>query len=99
MVAKAHMHLAQFLTHGPSYHSLGMWRHPKTASAGFDWRQPDLYQHIAQTCERGLFDMVFFADLNYIRHLHRHAGSGAAICRTGARTRSDATAAVARCGD
>ena len=44
MVAKAHMHLAQFLTHGPSYHSLGMWRHPKTASAGFDWRQPDLYQ-------------------------------------------------------
>ena len=66
MVAKAHMHLAQFLTHGPSYHSLGMWRHPKTASAGFDWRQPDLYQHIAQTCERGLFDMVFFADLNYI---------------------------------
>ena len=66
MAAKARMHLAQFLTHGPSYHSLGMWRHPKTAEAGFDWRTPDLYQHIAQTCERGLFDMVFFADLNYI---------------------------------
>ena len=26
----------------------------------------ELYQHIAKTCERGLFDMVFFADLNYI---------------------------------
>jgi len=60
------IHLAQFLVHGPSYHSLGMWRHPKTAAAGFDWARPELYQHIARTCERGRFDMVFFADLNYI---------------------------------
>lgn len=60
------IHLAQFLVHGPSYHSLGMWRHPKTAEAGYDWRRPELYQHIAQVCERGLFDTVFFADLNYI---------------------------------
>lgn len=66
MAAPGKMHLAQFLTHSPSYHSLGMWRHPETASAGFDWRSPQLYQHIAQSCERGLFDMVFFADLNYI---------------------------------
>ena len=60
------MHLAQFLVHGPTYHSLAMWRHPLTASAGYDWHRPALYQHIARTCERGLFDMVFFADLNYI---------------------------------
>lgn len=60
------MHLAQFLCHSPSYHSLGMWRHPKTARAGYDWRRPELYQHIARVCERGCFDMVFFADLNYI---------------------------------
>ncbi|MBU2532368.1 MAG: LLM class flavin-dependent oxidoreductase [Alphaproteobacteria bacterium] len=60
------IHLAQFLVHGPSYHSLGMWRHPKTAAAGYDWRRPELYQHIAKVCERGLFDMVFFADLNYV---------------------------------
>ena len=64
------MHLAQFLVHGPSYHSLAMWRHPETASAmastGYDWSQPELYQHIAKVCERGKFDMVFFADLNYI---------------------------------
>jgi FMN-dependent oxidoreductase (nitrilotriacetate monooxygenase family) len=66
MAAKKKIHLAQFLVHGPTYHSLAMWRHPKTAEAGFDWRRPKLYQHIAQVCERGKFDMVFFADLNYI---------------------------------
>jgi FMN-dependent oxidoreductase (nitrilotriacetate monooxygenase family) len=65
-MALQRMHLAQFLCHSPSYHSLGMWRHPKTAQAGYDWRRPDLYQHIARVCERGCFDMVFFADLNYI---------------------------------
>ncbi len=59
-------HLAQFLVHGPTYHSLAMWRHPKTDHQNYDWRKPQLYQHIAQVCERGGFDMVFFADLNYI---------------------------------
>ena len=65
------MHLAQFLVHGPTYHSLAMWRHPKTAAAGYDWTRPALYQHIARVCERGLFDMVFFADLNYISDTYR----------------------------
>ena len=64
------MHLAQFLVHGPTYHSLAMWRHPRTAAAseaaGYDWRRPALYQHIARVCERGLFDTVFFADVNFI---------------------------------
>ncbi|MEL6623235.1 MAG: NtaA/DmoA family FMN-dependent monooxygenase [Pseudomonadota bacterium] len=66
MTNRKRMHLAQFLVHGPTHHSLAMWRHPKTRAAGFHWARPALYQHIAQTCERGLFDMVFFADLNYI---------------------------------
>jgi FMN-dependent oxidoreductase (nitrilotriacetate monooxygenase family) len=65
------MHLAQFLVHGPTYHSLAMWRHPRTAAAGYDWTRPALYQHIARVCERGLFDMVFFADLNYISDTYR----------------------------
>ena len=60
------IHIAQFLVHGPSYHSLAMWRHPRTEFSGAAWQEPELYQHIARTCERGLFDMVFFADLNYI---------------------------------
>ncbi len=63
---KNQIHLAQFLVHGPTYHSHAMWRHPKTKEAGFDWRRPALYEHIAKTCERGMFDAIFFADLNYI---------------------------------
>lgn len=65
------MHLAQFLVHGPTYHSLAMWRHPKTVAAGWEWTRPDLWQHIARVCERGLFDMAFFADLNYISDTYR----------------------------
>ena len=63
---KKKFHLAQFLVHGPTYHSLAMWRHPKTTWNNESWRTPELYQHIAQVCERGLYDTVFFADLNYI---------------------------------
>ena len=44
---------------------------PRTAEAGFDWARPELYQHIARVCERGKFDMVFFADLNYISDTYR----------------------------
>ena len=69
--AKSMMHLAQFLVHGPTYHSLAMWRHPRTDHANFAWNRPELYQHIAKVCERGLFDMVFFADLNYIADTFR----------------------------
>ena len=65
------IHLAKFLVHGPTYHSLGMWRHPKTISSGFKWDKPELYQHIARVCERGLFDTVFFADLNYIADTYK----------------------------
>ena len=55
----------QYLMHGPTYHSIAMWRHPRT-DRSYDWRRPELYQHIAQVCERGKLDMVFFADFNYI---------------------------------
>jgi FMN-dependent oxidoreductase (nitrilotriacetate monooxygenase family) len=58
--------MAQFLVHGPTYHSLAMWRHPRTAAAGYDWARPELYQHIARVCEAARFDMLFFADLNYV---------------------------------
>jgi FMN-dependent oxidoreductase (nitrilotriacetate monooxygenase family) len=69
--AKTRIRLAQFLVHGPTYHSLAMWRHPLTERAGYRWDRPELYQHIARTCERGGFDMVFFADLNYISDTYR----------------------------
>jgi FMN-dependent oxidoreductase (nitrilotriacetate monooxygenase family) len=67
----AKMHLAWFLVHGPTHHSIAMWRHPRTAAAGWDWTRPALYQHVARVCERGLLDCVFFADLNYIADTYR----------------------------
>ncbi|WP_089933192.1 NtaA/DmoA family FMN-dependent monooxygenase [Candidatus Entotheonella palauensis] len=73
MPKKKKIHLAQFLVHGPSYHSLAMWRHPRTAYTKDNWARPQLYQHIAQVCERDLFDMVFFADLNYISDTFRNS--------------------------
>src|SRR5688572_32832084 len=77
---KRKMHLAQFLCHGPTYHSLAMWRHPRTAAASYDWARPELYQHIAQVCERGAFEMVFFADLNYVSDNYRST-MDTAICQ------------------
>ena len=76
------MHIAQFLCHGPTYHSLAMWRHPRTAAAGYAWTEPELYQHIARVCERGKLDIVFFADLNYISDTY--TGSLAPALRTAA---------------
>lgn len=73
MLKKKKIHLAQFLVHGPSYHSLAMWRHPRTQFTKENWARPQLYQHIAQVCERGLFDMVFFADLNFISDTFRNS--------------------------
>jgi FMN-dependent oxidoreductase (nitrilotriacetate monooxygenase family) len=66
------MHIAQYLMHGPTYHSIAMWRHPRT-DRSYDWRRPELYQHIAQVCERGKLDMVFFADFNYIFDAYQNA--------------------------
>jgi len=68
---KSKIHLAQFLVHGPTYHSLAMWRHPRTDHAHYAWNRPELYQHIARVCERGCFDLLFFADLNYISDTYR----------------------------
>lgn len=49
------MHFAQYLMHSPTYHSIAMWRHPRTDRT-LDWRRPELYQHIARVCERGKLD-------------------------------------------
>ena len=45
--------------HGLGYHP-GAWRHPKTAPGAN--MQISHYIHMAQTVERGLFDIVFLAD-------------------------------------
>ena len=63
---KKKFHLAQFLVYRRTYHSLAMWSHPRTEWPDDSWRRAEPYQHIAKVCERGLFDTVFFADLNYV---------------------------------
>jgi FMN-dependent oxidoreductase (nitrilotriacetate monooxygenase family) len=77
------MHFAQYLMHSPTYHSIAMWRHPRT-DRSLDWRRPELYQHIARVSERGKLDMVFFADFNYI--FDAYQGSPAAALRYATQT-------------
>lgn len=56
------MHLAQFMLHGPTWHSMAAWRHPRS-DVGLHWAGPGLYQEIAKAAERGKFDMVFYGDV------------------------------------
>ena len=53
------MHLAGFLIAGPVVHSHSLWRNPKHDVPFLSARY---YTDIAQTLERGKFDLVFFAD-------------------------------------
>lgn len=54
------MHLAAFLIAGNAAHSQALWRHPASRRGGF--LALDYYRRIAQTLERGKFDLLFFAD-------------------------------------
>lgn len=53
------MHLAAFLIAGPVAHSHAVWRNP---AREVPFLTADYYIEIAQTLERGLFDLIFFAD-------------------------------------
>jgi FMN-dependent oxidoreductase (nitrilotriacetate monooxygenase family) len=66
------LHLAGFLIASHLTHSLGQWRHPRNV---LDYLQPEFYQDIARTLERGKFDYVFFADA---LHLPGRYGAGIA---------------------
>jgi len=54
------IHLAAFLIAGNGAHSHALWRHPQSWPGGF--LTADYYQRIATSLERGVFDLVFFAD-------------------------------------
>jgi FMN-dependent oxidoreductase (nitrilotriacetate monooxygenase family) len=58
---KKMMHLNGFVIFSPMNHSVGSWLHPDSQVAG-KFAQPDLWQDIARTLERGKFDALFFAD-------------------------------------
>ncbi len=56
------MHLVGFSLWSPSAHMVGSWRHPESHGPGMDWASPpELWQRIAQDCERGKMDGFFFA--------------------------------------
>jgi FMN-dependent oxidoreductase (nitrilotriacetate monooxygenase family) len=55
---KKRMHFGWFV--GTYYGPTG-WDAPH-ASRGFDWREPEAYQHMAEICERGMFDIAIVAD-------------------------------------
>jgi len=60
MTIQKPIHLAAFLIAGNAAHSQVLWRHPQSQPGGF--LTLDYYKRIAQTLERGKFDLLFFAD-------------------------------------
>ncbi|MED4128817.1 MULTISPECIES: LLM class flavin-dependent oxidoreductase [Shouchella] len=59
-MANRHMHLGAFLM-TPGHH-VAAWRHEDSANDAKEWLSADYYVRLAQLAEKGLFDMVFFAD-------------------------------------
>ncbi|USB32337.1 LLM class flavin-dependent oxidoreductase [Paenibacillus sp. YPG26] len=59
------LHLGAFIYYAGHHHA--GWRHPDSGVEGmYDF---DLYRSIAETAERGKFDMIFFADLLYVQNV------------------------------
>ena len=55
---KKMMHLNGFVIHSPMNHSVGSWLHPDSQVAE-SFAQPEIWQDMARTLERGKFDAVF----------------------------------------
>lgn len=64
------MHLALLISHSVSPHTIGQWRLPRSYR-GFNPHDPEFWEHVARTAERGLFDMVFFADAYSLHDVYR----------------------------
>jgi alkanesulfonate monooxygenase len=71
---KSQLRLGAFFN--PTGHHVASWRHPNAqADAGINFKH---YVEIAQTAERGKFDMVFFADNACVREANMEAVSRSA---------------------
>src|SRR5215204_3472883 len=78
----------------PTGHHVASWRHPQSqADAGINFKH---YVEIAQTAERGKFDMIFLADNIGEREAHMEALSRSAqyIANVEPITRTSALAVV-----
>lgn len=61
MIAKK-FHLAQLTMMPVTHHSMATWKHPQHLKDGWRFDRPEIWQHVAQICERGKFDFFFSAD-------------------------------------
>jgi FMN-dependent oxidoreductase (nitrilotriacetate monooxygenase family) len=55
------MHLTGFVIYCPAPHTMMSWIYPRD-KIRWHWHQNEYWRQIAQTLERGKFDMLFFAD-------------------------------------
>jgi FMN-dependent oxidoreductase (nitrilotriacetate monooxygenase family) len=60
-MAKKMMHLTGFVIYCPAPHTMMSWIYPRDKIRWY-WHQNEYWRAIAQTLERGKFDMMFFAD-------------------------------------
>lgn len=60
-MTKKKIHLVGFMLHCPINHTLLSWTHPMD-KVGYRWTEPELWQDVARTLERGKFDCLFLAD-------------------------------------
>ena len=77
MATKKQMHLAAFIIAGPG--RPGGWRYPQSENG---WLDINYYKNIAQTLEKGRFDLAFFADILAVPN--RYQGSHDSQLRHGA---------------
>lgn len=61
-MGKEKMHLVGFMLNSPMNHSISSWTHPRD-KVGYSWAEPEMWQDIARTLERGKFDCLFLADV------------------------------------
>lgn len=55
------MHLTGFMLFAPAPHMIMSWVYPRE-KIRYQWYEPEYWETIAKTLERGKFDMFFFAD-------------------------------------
>lgn len=59
---KKKFHLAQYTMLPVTHHSMVTWKHPRNLKGGWRFDRPEVWQHLAQVCERGKFDFFFSAE-------------------------------------
>ncbi|MEQ9451141.1 MAG: NtaA/DmoA family FMN-dependent monooxygenase [Pseudomonadales bacterium] len=57
-----HIHFTGFMLYGPAPHMIMSWVYPEEEMTAGKWYEMSYWTDIAQTLERGCFDMFFFAD-------------------------------------